>query len=161
MYRMVHRKEDEMGRLSVRAEATTTAAPETAWALLADATSYSQWGPWNGSGWEDPAATGRGARRWMRYGRKTTVERVLEVQENRRLVYNVERGIPVRNYRAEVTLTPTPAGTKVVWTAEWDKTLLGRAVQRKLRTLYPDVMQRLVAAAEAAEAADAPTRTVT
>ena len=88
----------------------------------------------------------------MRYGRRTTVERILEIDEGRRLVYNVERGIPVRNYRAEVVLTPTDAGTHVDWSAEWDSTLLGRAVHRKLRTLYPDVMARLVAAAEAADA---------
>ena len=141
-----------MGMLTVRAEATTRATPETLWALLADATSYAEWGPWNASGWEDPNVKGKGALRSMRYGRKTTVERILELDENRRLVYNVERGIPVRNYRAEVTLTPTPTGTNILWTAEWDKTLLGRAVQWKLRTLYPDIMQRLVAAAEAADA---------
>ena len=147
-----------MEQLHVRAEATTRATPEALWTLLADATSYAQWGPWNASGWERPNAKGRGALRWMRYGRTTTVERILELDENSRLVYNVERGIPVRNYRAEVTLTPIVAGTRVEWSAEWDRTLLGRAVQRKLRTLYPEVMARLVAAAEAADA-DAHTRT--
>jgi uncharacterized protein YndB with AHSA1/START domain len=34
-----------MGKLTVRAEATTHATPETLWALLADATSYAKWGP--------------------------------------------------------------------------------------------------------------------
>jgi len=139
-------------KLSVRAEATTRATPETLWTLLADATSYAQWGPWNDSGWEHPNAKGRDALRFMRYCRTTTVERILDLEQNRRLVYNVERGIPVRNYRAEVTLTPTTDGTHVAWSAEWDRTLLGRVVQRKLRTLYPEVMTRLVAAAEAADA---------
>jgi hypothetical protein len=45
----------------------------------------------------------------------------------------------VRNYRAEVTLAPTADGTHVVWGAEWDRALLGRAVHWKLRTLYPEV----------------------
>ena len=143
-------------RLNVRADATTSATPQTLWALLADATSYARWGPWNASGYEEPNSRGKGARRWMRYGRKTTVERILELDENRRIAYSVERGIPVRNYRAEVTLAPTPDGTHVVWSAEWDRTLLGRAVHWKLRTLYPEVMAKLVAAAEAA---DATTRT--
>jgi uncharacterized protein YndB with AHSA1/START domain len=138
-----------MSKLHVRAEATTRATPAALWALLADATSYAEWGPWNASGYDDPNARGVGALRWMRYGRRTTVERILEIDDGRRIVYNVERGIPVRNYRAEVVLTPTDTGTHVEWTAEWDATLLGRAVQRKLRTLYPDVMTRLVAAAEA------------
>jgi len=144
-----------MDKLRVRAVATTPATPQALWALVADATSYADWGPWNASGYEDPAARGEGALRWMRYGRRTTVERILEIEEGRRLVYNVERGIPVRNYRAVVELTSTDGGTHVDWSAEWDATLLGRAVQRKLRKLYPDVMARLVAAAEAA---DAPTR---
>jgi uncharacterized protein YndB with AHSA1/START domain len=144
-----------MNKLHVRAEATTRATPQTLWALLADATTYAQWGPWNASGYEDPNARGVGALRFMRYGRRTTVERILELVDDRRIAYNVERGIPVRNYRAVVVLTPTDGGTHVDWSAEWDSTLLGRAVQRKLRTLYPDVMARLVAAAEAA---DAPSR---
>jgi hypothetical protein len=139
-----------MSKLHVRAEATTRATPQALWALVADATTYAQWGPWNASGYEDPNARGVGARRFMRYGRRTTVERILVLEENRVLAYNVERGIPVRNYRAEVVLTPSDAGTHVDWSAEWDSTLLGRAVHRKLRTLYPEVMARLVAAAEAA-----------
>jgi len=141
-----------MDKLRVRAVAITPATPQAVWALVADATSYAEWGPWNASGYEDPAARGAGALRWMRYGRRTTVERILEIEEGRRLVYNVERGIPVRNYRAVVALTPTDAGTQVDWSAEWDATLLGRAVHRTLRTLYPEIMSRLVAAAEAADA---------
>lgn len=139
-----------MSKLQVRAEATTRATSQALWALLADATTYAQWGPWNASGYEDPNARGIGALRFMRYGRRTTVERILELEDGRHLAYNVERGIPVRNYRADVVLTPTDAGTRVEWSAEWDSTLLGRAVHRKLRTLCPEVMARLVAAAEAA-----------
>src|SRR4051812_28391931 len=121
-----------MGRtkLSVRAEATTRATPETLWALLVDATSYAQWGPWNDSGWEPPTAKGRDAWRYRRSARTTPVERTLEPGQNRRLVYDIEPGIPVRNYRSAVPLTPTPDGTPVVWSPEWDKTRLGRVGQR-------------------------------
>ncbi len=141
-----------MKKLRVNAGAMTSASPQALWSLLADATTYSQWGPWNASGYEDPSARGVGALRFMRYGRRTTVERILELVDGKRLAYNVERGIPVRNYRADVVLTPTDRGTHVDWSAEWDSTLLGRAVQRKLRTLYPDIMARLVAAAETVDA---------
>jgi hypothetical protein len=34
--------------------------------------------------------------------------------------YTVLRGIPVRNYRAEVTLTPTATGTHIEWVAQWN-----------------------------------------
>jgi len=63
-------------------------------------------------------------------------------------VYTVVRGIPVRNYRAEVTLSPVGEGTHIRWTASWDRTLPGRVVHRTLRGLYPDIVGRLIAAAE-------------
>jgi hypothetical protein len=89
-----------------------------------------------------------GAIRWMQLGRTRTVERVLAADSPRRLVYTVVKGIPVRNYRAEVTLTPAGDGTHIRWTASWDRTLGGRIVHRKLRTLYPAMIARLVAAAD-------------
>ena len=138
-----------MTDLHVEAEGTASAAPEVIWPLVADATRYCEWGPWSASGYQDPAAdTAVGAVRWMRYGRTTTVERVLEVDTGRRIVYTVLRGLPVRNYRAELTLTPGGTQTHVRWTADWDRTLGGRIVHLKLRTLYPQVVAALIAAAE-------------
>jgi hypothetical protein len=89
-----------------------------------------------------------GTVRWLAYQRTTTGEQVTEVQPGRRMAYTVLRGIPVRNYRAQVTLTPTATGTHIEWVAEWDRTLAGRIVRRKLRTVYPVVVACLVAAAE-------------
>ena len=57
-------------------------------------------------------------------------------------------GIPVRNYQGEVTLTPDPDGTRIRWAASWDPTLAGRLVIRGPRTLYPQILADLVAAAE-------------
>src|SRR5271170_3338767 len=37
----------------------------------------------------------------------TSVEKILEVDEDRHLAYTVIGGIPVHNYRADVTLTPS------------------------------------------------------
>ena len=56
--------------------------------------------------------------------------------------------LPVRNYRAEVTLTPAADGTGVRWAVTWDATLAGRIVRRTLRKLYPQIVAELVAAAE-------------
>ena len=140
-----------MDQLRVEAEGVAQAAPEVVWELVANADSYSEWGPWSASGYEnlgEQAPDAAGVIRWMRYGRTTTVEKVLESERARRLVYTVVKGIPVRNYLAEVTLTPAGEGTHIRWTASWDRTLSGRVVHRTLRTLYPDVVVRLVAAAE-------------
>ena len=70
-----------------------------------------------------------------------------------RLAYTVIAGIPVRNYRAEVTLTPTADGTHVRWAATWDATLAGRIVLRGLRSVYPQIVADLVVAAERQDAA--------
>ena len=97
-----------MARLHVEAEGVAQAAPEVVWELVANADRYHEWGPWSASGYQNPGdhADGPGVIRWMRYGRTTTVEKVLEAEKGRRLTYTVVKGIPVRNYRAEVTLTP-------------------------------------------------------
>lgn len=149
MFQLVQNR-DQKARLRVEAEGVARATPEAVWELVSNASRYCEWGPWSASGYDspgDPAADGTGAIRWMRYGRTTTVERVLEAEKARRLVYTVLRGIPVRNYRAEVTLRPAGEGTHVHWSAEWDRTLAGRIVHRKLSTLYPEIVGRLVAAA--------------
>ena len=63
--------------------------------------------------------------------------------------------MPVRNYRAEVTLTPAaPKGTLVRWTATWDGTFMGRMVHRRLQQIYRQVMTDLVAAADHKDALD-------
>ena len=69
-----------MAQLHVEAEGVAQAAPKTVWELVANANSYQEWGPWNASGYQGPAgqaADGAGVIRWMRYGRTTTVEKVL------------------------------------------------------------------------------------
>jgi uncharacterized protein YndB with AHSA1/START domain len=141
-----------MSQLRVEAEGTTDADPEVVWSLVADANSYPSWGPWNDGGYRPPSPgpSRKGSVQWFRYGRRTTtVEEILEVEEPRRLVYTVVRGIPVRNYRAEVTLTPiVPKGTSVRWTATWDETFMGRMAHRRLQQVYRQVVTALIAAAD-------------
>ena len=146
-----------MAQLQVEAEATAKASPEGVWALVSDATRYPSWGPWSDGHYEQPGEESprgvgavqvlRSAQRYM--GRHTTtVEKILVFEEDRHLAYTVIRGIPVRNYRADVTLTPSGQGTHIRWAATWDNTLLGRMAWRGLRTFYPEMMAGLVAAAE-------------
>jgi uncharacterized protein YndB with AHSA1/START domain len=146
-----------MDRLHVEAERTTRAAPEAVWALVSDATRYPEWGPWSAGGYRRPgdtSARGAGAVQWLRSSRRAflrypvSIEKILEAEEKRRLAYTVIGGIPVRNYRAEVTLTPAADGTRVRWTATWDATLGGRIVRRALSKLYPQIVADLVTAAE-------------
>ncbi len=141
-----------MSKLAVVAEGTTRADPAAVWSLVADANTYPVWGPWNDGGYR-PAAAGpstKGQVQWFRYGRRTTTtERILEVEERRRLVYTVEHGLPVKHYRAEVLLTQNASeGTTISWRATWDATVLGRLVRRRLQQTYVEVVAALVAAAE-------------
>jgi Polyketide cyclase / dehydrase and lipid transport len=150
MFRLVQ----SSGRLQVAAESVTSATADDVWALVADATRYPEWGPWSAAGYRGTAGHAVGAVYWLRsatraYGRYvTTVERVEEIDQGRRIGYTVVGGtMPVRGYRGEVTLTPVPEGTRVSWTASWDKTLGGRLVWRGLRDFFPTMMASLTAAA--------------
>jgi uncharacterized protein YndB with AHSA1/START domain len=141
-----------MSQLQVAAEGRTQANPGDVWALVADANSYPKWGPWSDGGYR-PSAAGpsrEGQVQWFRYGRRTvSVEKVLTVEAPTRLVYTVSDGLPVRNYRAEITLSSTePTGTSIRWKATWDDTFMGRLVRRKLEKVYVEVMNALVHAAD-------------
>jgi uncharacterized protein YndB with AHSA1/START domain len=141
-----------MGRLHIQAEAITRADPETVWSLVADANTYPTWGPWRDGGYQPPASgpSEEGSVQWFEFSRFTTTkEKVLEVEAPRRLVYTVLQGVPVKNYRAEVTVTPEPErGTSVHWAASWEGTLAGRLVRRRLQKVYRQVVEALVAAAD-------------
>ena len=151
-----------MSKLHVEAEQIAQASPRTVWALISDATTYPQWGPWRKAEYTSPGDSsphGLGAVYWLessqRYGLRhpVSVERIIDFQEGRSLAYTVVKGIPVRNYRADITLTPAAGGTRIHWAASWDQTLAGRLVHRSLRVMYPQIVAGLAAAAEKAETA--------
>jgi len=153
-----------MGTLHVEAEQTTRAAPEFVWALVSDVMTYPRWGPWREAGYQRPGDTsprGTGAEYWLRsshrYGLSypVSVERVLDAEQGRHLAYTVIGGIPVRNYRADITLEPAAGGTRIRWAASWDRTMSGRLVHRSLRKLYPQIVASLAAEAEKEAAAGA------
>ena len=146
-----------MDKLHVEAERTTQSPPATVWALVSDAMTYPQWGPWSEVGYRRPgdaSPRGPGAVYWLRSARRyglrrlVMVEKILDVDEGRSLAYTVIGGIPVRNYRAEVTLAPDAGGTRIRWVASWDRTLGGRLVHRSLRKAYPQIVGDLARAAE-------------
>jgi len=145
--------------LHVEAERTIAAPPAKVWALVSDARRYPEWGPWREGRYQragDESERGPGAVQVLTsarrtYGRRSvSVERIVVAKPERRLVYEVIGGVPVRNYRGEVTLTPADGGTRVRWSADWDSTLAGRLVHRTLRVFYPEMLAALAAAASTA-----------
>jgi uncharacterized protein YndB with AHSA1/START domain len=154
-----------MDRLEVSAERTAQATPQAVWALVSDATRYPEWGPWRAAKYRhagDTSPRGPGAvyrlvssrRYYLRH--PVSVEKILEAREGRFLAYTVIGGVPVRNYRAEVTLTPTADGTHIRWAASFDNTARGRLVWKGLRTEYPRIVDALADAAERLDANSAP-----
>jgi uncharacterized protein YndB with AHSA1/START domain len=157
MFQMVQKKELAMQRLDVCAERTARATPEAVWALVSDVTRYPEWGPWRAAEYRSPGETsphGPGAVQWLQSSRRyllrypVSIEKILEVQEGRSLAYTVIGGIPVRNYRGEVTLTPAGGGTHIRWASSWEAATRGRLVWRGLRTFYPQIVEALATAAE-------------
>jgi uncharacterized protein YndB with AHSA1/START domain len=146
-----------MSRLHVEADKFIGAPAETVWALVSDARRYPEWGPWREGRYDkagDESEHGPGAVQVLIsarrvYGRRgVSMERVVAAEPGRRLVYEVIGGLPVRNYRGEVTLTPADGGTQVHWQGDGDRTLGGRVVFRTLRTFFPEMLEGLAATAQ-------------
>ena len=147
-----------MDKLQVEAEQTAKATPETVWAIISDPTQYPQFGPWSGADYrndEGDAPPGTvGSVYWLKSSRRaylryaTSVEKILELNEGRSLAYTVVGGIPVKNYRADITLTPVEGGTHIRWAATWDSTMSGRIVHKSLAVLYPEIVNGLARLAE-------------
>lgn len=119
-----------MASHSYEVTARSDAPPERVFALLADAPSWKRWaGPLIGhASWEcegEPAPGGVGAIRkvgtWPMFGH----EQIVAYEPPSHHAYTMVRGNPVRNYRADVYLTPDGAGTLITWNAHFDSLIPG------------------------------------
>ncbi len=54
-------------------------------------------------------------------------EEVLTWDPSTHLAYTILSGFPVRNYRADVTLSPDAGGTRILWAATFDELVPGTA----------------------------------
>lgn len=109
MNRVVHK---------IDVSARSAADPRTVHALLAAGSTWPQWSPIGSFTLERPAADapeGVGAIRVFRTGRTTSREEIVELVPQRRLSYRLLSGLPLRDYRADVDLTPDGDGTVIHW----------------------------------------------
>jgi uncharacterized protein YndB with AHSA1/START domain len=108
-----------MKRRDVNVTATTSAAPEVVYGLLADGSTWPAWSVIESVELEregDPPPEGVGAIRVNKRGRTTGRDEILELVPNRRLKYATLSGLPFRDYVGEVDLTPTTeGGTTIHW----------------------------------------------
>jgi uncharacterized protein YndB with AHSA1/START domain len=122
-------------RIHVRAPASII------WEALADARRWPTWSPNDTATLEregDPAPDGVGAIRVMRTGKITVRERVVAFEPEKRLAYQLLSGLPVKDYQAEVVLTPQGGDkgtTELVWRATFKPQLplTGKWAKRRLQ----------------------------
>ena len=112
-----------MAHQDIDVTVTTSADPATVYALLRDGASWPSWSPIGSFELERPAADepeGLGAVRIFRtprpLGQSESREQIVELVPDRRFSYVLLSGLPIRDYRADVDLTPTDdGGTSIRW----------------------------------------------
>ena len=152
-----------MGRQRIEHRATTTADPATVYALLRDGASWPTWSPIDSVELERPGTgepEGLGAVRLLRSGRVSGRDTIVELVPERRFSYTHTSSLPVRDYRADVDLEPTPAGTAIRWVSAFEPKVPGtgwlvrRALDGFVARLTHGLAAQATAVAEARARAD-------
>ncbi|MGH4022252.1 MAG: SRPBCC family protein [Pseudonocardiaceae bacterium] len=133
-------------------EVTSSAQPEAVYALLRNGASWPEFSSLGSFELERPAPDGSegvGAIRVFRTGRITSREEIVLVEEPHRFAYVLLSGLPIRDYRAEVELSPTSGGTVIHWHSTFRGTLpgVGWLVRRQLEGFLAELAQGLAARA--------------
>jgi uncharacterized protein YndB with AHSA1/START domain len=111
-----------MGRQHVEATAWSPAPPPAVYALLVDGAT---WPTWSGHDAAELIERGQGdgdgvgAIRVLHRGRTRSREKIVELVTDRRLGYTLLAGLPLRDYRANVDLTPEGDGTAIRWSSSF------------------------------------------
>jgi hypothetical protein len=107
-----------MAQQMIEVTVSTGADPASVYALLADGSTWPDWSPLGSFELIAPGKgtpEGLGAVRLFTTGRHKSRERVVTCQPGQAFAYELEAGLPLRDYRAVVTLTPKPGGTEINW----------------------------------------------
>lgn len=141
-----------MASQSFEVLATSAAPPERIFEVLADRTRWHEWaGPMiRRSTWErtgEPEPGGVGAIGRLGSSRFFSREEIVEYDRPRHLAYVMLSGQPVRDYRADVDLSPADAGTAIAWRATFEPKVPGTGplLRLYLRTLVASFAKRLAA----------------
>jgi len=98
------------------------------WPLIGEAARWKEWS-WMTRTYllrpGDPAPDGVGALRRFAVGPGGSSEEVVAWEPPHHLGYRTLRGLPVRNYRADVYLDADAAGTTVTWRSTFDPLVAG------------------------------------
>ena len=140
-----------MGHHVLEARATSRASRDAVWRLVADITTWQDWGGWSSTTREregTPAPDGVGAVRRLRRFPTTSVEEVTAFEPPARLEYKLLKGLPLRNYVGTVTLADAPdGGTEITWRSEFDTTWVP-GIKSGLERFLPATVEQLARGAE-------------
>jgi uncharacterized protein YndB with AHSA1/START domain len=113
-----------MGHKEIDVRRVIPAPPAAVFATLLDRPSWPAWSGHRAFELVRPGAAGPydvGSVGLLRSGRRRVVrEEIVEVVLDRRIGYTLLAGLPLRHYRADFDLAPTPDGTEVAWHARFD-----------------------------------------
>jgi hypothetical protein len=107
-----------MGQQMIDVRVRANASPAALYALLRDGATWPVWSPIGSFELRSEGAAepeGIGAIRVFRTGRVTSVERIAELVPDRRFSYELEHGLPITGYRADVDLDTDGDGTTIHW----------------------------------------------
>ena len=113
--------------------ARSAAPPDVVFDILADGARWSEWGgplapksSWEREGADEPGGVGaiRKLGAWPVFSR----EEIVEHDRPRHLAYTLLSGMPVRDYRADVELTPDGSGTTITWSGRFEPRIPGTGV---------------------------------
>jgi hypothetical protein len=142
-----------MGQQVIDRSVTTDANPSAVYALLADGSTWPEWSPIGSFVLVEPgdgAPEGLGAVRLFTTGRHASRERVVVREPGEAFAYVLEAGLALRDYRAVVTLTPTPdGGTDINWRSTFRAKVLGTGwlYRRQLGEFIGETVAGLASAA--------------
>jgi Polyketide cyclase / dehydrase and lipid transport len=143
-----------MKRQTIDVRAVSAAPPSAVWALLADVTTWKQWAPFDESVLERPGSddpNGVGAiRRFTRGRGRVSREAVVAFEPETHFAYTLVEGLPIHDYRADVTLAANGAGgTDIRWrsTFEPDRPGTGWLMRVVLQRFVAQVADALAGAA--------------
>lgn len=107
-----------MRKKVIEHEARTTATAHEVFELLAEGATWPTWSGIDSFDLQQEGDTGGeslNAVRVFHTGRTNSVERIVELVPDRRFSYALLSGLPLREYRADVDLTPVDGGTTIRW----------------------------------------------
>lgn len=142
-----------MGTTVIDVTRHAQAPPATVWRWLADAASWSSWTRLTRTRLERngaPTPDGVGAIRHFGRAGGASREEVVVFEPPHHLAYVLLSGLPIKNYRADVTLTAEAGGTRIDWHGEFDQRYPGTAGLMRvfIRTVLTDIAKSLALRAE-------------